>query len=195
MNIGGVANITVVAPGGEPLAWDTGPGNALIDDLMFSRTGASLDKDGAAALGGKVDDAALAALMAHPFFAVKPPKSLDRNAFSRSAVGNLTTGDAAATLAAFTAQSIADSLKFAPSKPAVLVVCGGGAHNPVIMRELARRSNIPVNGAATFGWSIDAMEAQAFGYLAVRALDGSPITFPSTTGAPRPLTGGVIHLP
>ena len=103
INLGGVANVTFVADGADPIAFDTGPANALIDDLMLERTGAPMDRDGAAAASGSVDAAALKCLLAHPYFAAPAPKSLDRNAFSRAAVAGLSTEDAAATLTAFTA--------------------------------------------------------------------------------------------
>ena len=195
LNVGGVANVTWVKPGVEPVACDTGPGNALIDDLMLARTGQPIDRDGATAAAGKVDAVALAALLDHPFFSAPPPKSLDRNAFSLDPVANLTTPDAAATLAAFTAESVARALALLPSRPTILVVCGGGARNPVIMRELATRSGASVGPAEARGWSSEFMEAQAFAYLAVRARRSLPITFPGTTGVSRPLTGGIIHQP
>ena len=191
-NIGGVSNITSLAPGRDPLAGDTGPGNALLDDLMLERTGQAMDRDGAAAARGHVNAAALAALLAHPFFARPLPKSLDRNAFSRAPVAALSTEDAAATLTAFTAETLAAAVRALPSPADVVVVCGGGARNPTLLRALAARASARVDVAEAFGWSADAMEAQAFAYLAVRALKGLPITFPTTTGAPRPLTGGVL---
>ena len=195
LNIGGVANVTYVTPGADPIACDTGPGNALIDDLMLARTGEAMDRDGKAAVRGVVDATALAALMAHPFFAEKPPKSLDRNAFSTAPIAGLSTEDAAATLAAFTAESIARLLAMLPMAPARIIVCGGGARNPVILRELAARCTAEVTTADQQGWSADAMEAQAFAYLAVRTLRDLPITFPTTTGAGAPLIGGVIRQP
>lgn len=195
LNIGGVANITMVGDGAAPVACDTGPGNALIDDLMLERTGVPLDRDGAAAASGRVDPAALAALMAHPFFQESPPKSLDRNAFSIDPVRDLETADAARTLAAFTAEAVATCLKMLPRAARRIIVCGGGARNPVILEELRQRALIDVATADDFGWSADAMEAQAFAYMAARTLKGLPITFPGTTGAPRPLGGGIIRRP
>jgi anhydro-N-acetylmuramic acid kinase len=195
VNIGGVANVTFVAPGGDPVACDCGPGNALIDDLMLSRTGAAMDRGGASALAGDVDEAALAALLDHPFFDAPPPKSLDRNAFSRAPVEHLSTLDAAATLVEFTAEGIARCLRQMPEATKLAIVCGGGARNPAILRALARRTNARVETADAVGWSADAMEAQAFGYLAVRSLRGLPITFRTTTGVARAMCGGVLELP
>ena len=195
LNIGGVANVTYVDDGFDPIACDTGPGNALLDDLMHARVGKPMDRGGRTAAKGRVDEAALELLLDHPYFEVNPPKSLDRNAFSRKIVDSLSLEDAAATLTAFTAASVAQLLPHLPKRPGELVVCGGGARNPTLMRELAKRLGCKVTSAEQHGWSVDAMEAQAFGYLAVRCVEGLPITFPGTTGAPRPLQGGHIVAP
>ena len=195
LNIGGVANLTYVDGENDPIACDTGPGNALLDDLMLENTGKPIDRDGATASQGAVDEAVLARLLAHPFFEIKPPKSLDRNAFSRADVDRLTLADAAATLTAFTAASVACLFPHLPKLPRGLIVCGGGAHNPVLMGELARRLGCPVTTDEAHGWSVDAMEAQAFAYLAVRCLQGLPITYPTTTGVPEPMPGGRIAKP
>lgn len=195
INIGGVANVTFVAEGTDPIACDTGPGNALLDDLMLARTGAALDSDGVTAAQGRVDAAALATLLDHPYFALPAPKSLDRNAFSRAPVDHLATEDAAATLVAFTAETIAMALAAMPAVPKLAIVSGGGGRNPTLMRELARRLPCPVAVADDLGWSADAMEAQAFAYLAVRQTKQLPITFPGTTGISVPLAGGRLSLP
>jgi anhydro-N-acetylmuramic acid kinase len=192
VNIGGVANLTYVAEGADPIACDAGPGNALLDDLMFFRTGAAMDRDGACALAGAVDEAALAALTSHPFFAQQPPKSLDRNAFSSEAVSGLSTPDAAATLVAFTASGVLAHLKFLPETPRMIVLCGGGARNPALVEALARRAPCPVRRAEDFGWDSQAIEAQAFAFLAVRSVKGLPLTFPTTTGAREAVSGGVM---
>ncbi len=195
VNIGGVANITFVAPGMDPIACDTGPGNALIDDLMLARTGAPIDRDGRTARAGKCDQQALATLLAHPFFDAPAPKSLDRNAFSLEPVARLSTLDAAATLVEFTAEAIARALRQMPEAARLLVVCGGGARNPTIMEALARRTNTQVETADALEWSVDAMEAQAFAYLAARSLRGLPLTYPTTTGVARAMCGGVLEMP
>ncbi len=195
VNIGGVANLSLVAPGRDPLACDTGPGNALLDDLVLARTGRPFDADGALASAGRIDPAALAALLAHPFFAWPAPKSLDRNAFSLASVANLSDADAAATLAAFTAAAIALAVEALPETPERVIVCGGGGHNPRIMRELMQRLTCKLQRADDLGWSVDAMEAQAFAYLAVRRVRDLPVTFPGTTGIARPLPGGRLSQP
>lgn len=192
LNIGGVANVTFVSEGAEPLACDTGPGNALIDDLMLARTGAPIDRHGHMAARGRVNEAALLRLLAHPYFDQPPPKSLDRNAFRLDAVKSLATEDAAATLTAFTAASVLRLFPHLPKPPQLLVVCGGGARNPILVRELVMRLPCKVTTASVVGWSADALEAQAFAYLATRAVRGLPITYPTTTGAPAPLAGGII---
>ncbi len=192
LNIGGVANVTYISDGAEPIACDTGPGNALIDDLMLERTGAPIDRHGRTAARGRVNEAALLRLLAHPFFDIPPPKSLDRNAFSLAAVSRLSTEDAAATLTAFTAASVLRLFPHLPTPPQMLIVCGGGARNPILVRELVMRLPCKVTTADVLGWSSDSLEAQAFGYLAVRALQGLPLTFPGTTGVPAPTPGGVL---
>jgi anhydro-N-acetylmuramic acid kinase len=191
LNLGGVANLTYLpARGADPLAWDTGPGNALLDDLMLSRTGATMDLGGRIAGAGTVDEGALHRLLTHAYFDLAPPKSLDRNAFSPAAVEALPLSDAAATLVAFTAESIARALQQLPARPKRLIAAGGGTKNPVLMAAISRRSDLAAEPADSLGWSADAMEAQAFAYLAVRSRAGLPLTFPTTTGVPHPMTGG-----
>ena len=195
LNIGGVANVTYVDDGRDPIACDTGPGNALIDDLMLARTGQPIDRHGHTAARGRVDEAILAGLLDDSFFEVPPPKSLDRNNFSSAAVADLSLEDAAATLTAFTAASVGKLLPHLPSPPRTLIVCGGGGRNPILVRELAQRLPCKVTTADVCGWSGDAMEAQAFAYLAARSALGLPLTFPTTTGVPYPMTGGIVAKP
>jgi anhydro-N-acetylmuramic acid kinase len=195
LNVGGVANITYI-DGEELIACDTGPGNALLDDFLRLQTGEPLDTDGRTAASGTVDEKIIERLLAHPFFALPPPKSLDRNAF-RGFVGDTLDGidvaNGAATLTALTAAAVARIVLHLPRAPASWIVAGGGARNPTLMRMLAERlAPASVESAHAAGWSIDSLEAQAFAYLAVRSLRNLPLTFPGTTGAPRPLTGGVL---
>lgn len=198
LNLGGVANVTFIDGNVELIAFDTGPGNALIDDFVRMRTGQPRDDDGRTAAAGKVDEDAVARVLKHPFFAKAPPKSLDRNAFRHWAMeeGRLTeksTEDALATLTAVTAASVAHATKVLPRAPAGWLVAGGGTRNPTLMRMLAQRlAPVSIETAGAVGWSADALEAQAFAYLAVRTLKGLPLTFPTTTGVPQPLTGGVL---
>lgn len=195
INIGGVANLTYLSGDADPLAFDAGPGNALIDDLMLRRKGLAMDEGGLVAAQGRVDLAALSDLLAHPYFAEPPPKSLDRNAFSAARVEALTLEDAAATLTAFTAQSLVNGLAHVPQPPKLAVLSGGGAHNLALRWELMQRLPCGLVAADMIGWSADAMEAQAFAYLAVRRLKNLPITFPTTTGVAQPLTGGQLIAP
>ncbi|MGH6798368.1 MAG: anhydro-N-acetylmuramic acid kinase, partial [Roseiarcus sp.] len=176
INIGGVANVSYIAPRSEPIACDAGPGNALIDDLMLLRAGVAMDHDGATAAKGKTDAKLLKELLVHPYFALPPPKSLDRNDFEAGLVAPLSTEDAARTLTAFTAAAIARALDHMPNAPRLAVICGGGARNPTLMGELTARLPCRVAAADAFGWSIDAMEAQAFAYMAVRRQKNLPIT-------------------
>jgi anhydro-N-acetylmuramic acid kinase len=192
LNIGGVANLTFVGEReSDLLAFDCGPGNALIDDWCLKKTGSPVDEDGRLAAKGRVDERVLAELMAHPFFALPAPKSLDRNAFSSAAVDRLSREDGAATLTAFTAEAVATGLRLLPAVPKTLIVAGGGAHNPTLMAMIASRTNVPVTSASAVGWSTDFLEAQAFAHLAVRSLEGLPLSFPGTTGVKKPTCGGV----
>ncbi len=197
LNLGGVANITFIDGETDPVACDTGPANALIDDFVKLRTGAAYDEGGRVAAAGKVDEAAVAALMEHPFFRQPPPKSLDRNSFrqwveQRAGLGAMSTPDGAATLTALTAASVAAVLPLLPARPKRVVAAGGGARNPTLVAMLAQRLGLPVDIADAVGWSGDALEAQAFGFLAVRSLRGLPLSFPGTTGVPAAQRGGVI---
>lgn len=197
LNIGGVANVTFV-DGGDPVACDTGPGNALIDDFMRARTGFPLDRDGDAAARGQVDEAYVAAVLRHPFFDRPCPKSLDRNDFALANIGlpELSVADGAATLSALTAASVARVAEWLPVPPRSWIVAGGGARNPTLMRMLSERlAPATVESADVVGWLSQSIEAQAFAYLAVRTLSGLPITFPLTTGVDRPTRGGIVVRP
>lgn len=193
LNVGGVANVTYVGANEELIAFDTGAGNALIDDWMLRKTGQKCDTDGATAAKGRIDHPILDKLMAHPFFTAPPPKSLDRNAFISAAWKNLSLEDGAATLTAFTAASVAAALPHLPSPPALWVVSGGGRLNKTLMEELEHRLGAKVVSIEAFGLNGDAIEAEAFGYLAVRSVKGLPISFPETTGVPHPMQGGRFH--
>jgi anhydro-N-acetylmuramic acid kinase len=196
VNIGGVSNVTWVAGGklGDQslLAFDTGPGNALIDDWMQLRSGRPLDSGGEFAAKGRVDDAALSLMLAHPYFAAPAPKSLDRNAFSLDPVASLSAEDGAATLAAFTAAAIARSRHLMPDEPKLWVVTGGGRKNKTLMSMLAAGVENAVVPAEVVGLDGDSLEAEAWAYLAVRSLKGLPISYPGTTGVREPTKGGVL---
>jgi anhydro-N-acetylmuramic acid kinase len=191
LNVGGVANVTWIGEGADALmAFDTGPGNAPVDDWALRHTGRPQDTDGALALAGRVDELALAELLAHPYFAAPPPKSLDRDAFDLSPVQGLSAADGAATLVEFAACAVDQAQACFPAPPRRWIVTGGGRRNPALMAALARVLGAPVVGAEELGWDGDALEAQAFAYLALRSLKGLPLSLPSTTGVPRPMPGG-----
>ncbi len=197
LNVGGVANVTYV-DGGDPIACDTGPGNALIDDFMRARTGAPLDRDGDQAAKGRVNEAFVARVLENAFFGLPCPKSLDRNAFAFANIGlpDFSVADGAATLSALTAASVARVLPHLPAAPRAWIVAGGGARNPTLLRMLAERLRpATVETADAIGWSSQAIEAQAFAYLAMRTLNGLPLTFPATTGVSEPLRGGIVARP
>ena len=197
LNVGGVANVTFV-DGGDPIACDTGPGNALIDDFMRARTGAPLDRDGDQAAKGRVDEKFIARVLQDVFFGLPCPKSLDRNAFAFANIGlpDFSVADGAATLSALTAESVKRVVGHLPAPPKSWIVAGGGARNPTLMRMLADRLKpATVETADAVGWSSQSIEAQAFAYLAVRTLNGLPITFPATTGVKQPMRGGILAAP
>jgi anhydro-N-acetylmuramic acid kinase len=204
LNLGGVGNLTYVDPSfdrpevpGALLAFDTGPANAPIDDLMRARRGLDCDRDGALAATGRVDEAALARFLDHPYFRRQPPKSLDRNDFAAAAaeVAELTDADAAATLTAMSAAAVQAGLAHCPKAPERLLVTGGGRRNPVLMAMLRERLACAVLTVEDVGLDGDMLEAQAFAYLAARVARGLPTSCPGTTGVPSPVSGGRLGQP
>ncbi len=191
VNIGGVANVTWIGQRGELIAFDTGPGNAMIDDWMRSRAATAFDLEGKVAAEGRVREDYLAEYLRHSHFSAPPPKSLDRNAFPIELVDELTLADGAATLTALTAASIARSREHMPTEPALWVVAGGGRKNRTLMSMIAGRVENAVVPAEAVGLDGDLLEAEAWAYLAVRSRLGLPVTFPGTTGVTRPMTAGV----
>ncbi len=202
LNIGGVANVTWIGAGeNDILAFDTGPGNALMDDWSKQRTGQLFDQDGALAAAGQPVQPLLDAWFGHSYFTRTPPKSLDRDQWDIAGLGrltqdlnNLSSEDGAATLLRFTAEAIVRSVAHMPAPPKAWYACGGGRHNTALMTYLGRRLAEEGYGALKsvddLGWDGDATEAECFAWLAVRSLQGLPISLPGTTGAPRPMTGG-----
>ena len=190
LNIGGVANVTWIGEAWEILAFDTGPGNALIDDWVCRHTGAAADFDGALARAGRVSPSHVERFCNRPFFARPPPKSLDRNDFCDVAPVELSLEDGAATLTEMTAAAVAAAMRHFPAPARRWLVAGGGRHNAVMMEALRRRLGGAVHPVEAVGWNGDALEAQAFAYLAVRSLEGLPLSLPSTTGVPEPTRGG-----
>lgn len=193
LNLGGVANVTFIGEAGELLAFDTGPANGLVDDWVGETTGARFDENGALAASGRVDETVLDGMLDHPFFDQPGPKSLDRADFTIQPARGLSAADGAATLTAFTAETVALALRRLPARPKRLLVVGGGRRNATMLRMIAERSGLTPEPGDSLGWNGDGVEAEGFAYMAVRTLKGLPISFPGTTGAPNPLPGGVVH--
>jgi anhydro-N-acetylmuramic acid kinase len=199
LNLGGVANVTWIGPpradgDDDLLAFDTGPGNAPLDDWVRHHTGQAFDDGGRLAASGRVDAVRLAALLDNDFFTRAPPKSLDRNHFMTAAIAGLSVADGAATLAAFTAAAVARAEAHLPAPPKRWLVAGGGRHNAALMTALRAALSAPVQTVDELGWDGDALEAQAFGFLAVRSLRGLPLSLPRTTGVKAATTGGWLTL-
>jgi len=194
INIGGIANVTYVPEGAAEsmIAFDAGPGNCLLDDWALRHTGEPLDRDARLAMAGTVNRAALQALIAHPFFAARPPKSLDRGAFSLAPLSGLSAEDGAATLTAFTIAAIATGARHFPAAPEIWIAAGGGARNTHMLEGLRRVIGQNVLPAGEAGFDADFIEAQAFAYLAARRLKNLPSTFPGTTGVKEPTVCGVV---
>jgi anhydro-N-acetylmuramic acid kinase len=190
LNIGGVANVTWIGEGAEIFAFDTGPGNALIDDWVRRHTGAAADLGGALARTGAVSAAHVENFLANPFFGRPPPKSLDRDHFREAVPTGLSLEDGAATLTEMTVAAVAAGTRHFPAPVEQWLVTGGGRHNPAVMEALSCRLGVAVGPVEGVGWHGDALEAQAFAYLAVRSVLGLPLSLPSTTGVPHPTCGG-----
>ncbi len=193
LNLGGVANVTYL-DGDTVIAFDTGPASALLDDFVRRRTGKPFDEDGKLAAAGKPDAEILATLLNNPFFARPAPKSLDRQEFHERAsiIDILSDANGAATLAAFTVEATARALEQVPKAPLRWLVTGGGRLNRTFMHLFQDRLGVPVEPVESVGWNGDFLEAECFGYLAVRATLGLPLSLPGTTGVPQPQTGGEV---
>lgn len=192
LNLGGVANVTYLN-GDDILAFDTGPASALLDDWILDKTGNAFDQNGEIARSGTIDEDVLGKLLTHSYFNLQPPKSLDRDDFSKEMIAHLSVSDGAATLSAFTTQAIAKSMDFMPEKPVRWLVTGGGRHNSYFMDQIRSAVNADVSPVETVGWRGDELEAEAFAFLAVRSLRALPLSLPSTTGVKEPTCGGVRH--
>ncbi|MEQ8825909.1 MAG: anhydro-N-acetylmuramic acid kinase [Filomicrobium sp.] len=197
LNIGGVSNITWIGGNGALIAFDAGPGGALLDDWVQRQSGGAqaFDADGQISAAGRVHDDVVKAFALDPYLGLPAPKSLDRNAFSLDRVSGLTLEDGAATLCAMTAEGIALGLRHVPHPPSRIVACGGGRKNSTLLRMIADRTGVEVVTADDVGFDGDSVEAEAWAYMAVRSRLGLPITFPGTTGAKTELSGGVLALP
>lgn len=204
LNLGGIGNVTWVNPeAAEPidhgalLAFDTGPGSALIDDFVKARLGLNYDKDGALAARGVADTAVVERFLEHPYFSTMPPKSLDRNSFDSllDRVATMPDADAAATLTAATVASVVSSAAQLPTTPSRWLICGGGRLNKTIMAGLRAGLGVKVDMIEAVGLDGGLLEAEAFAYLAVRRLRGLPASAPETTGCRHPVSGGRISDP
>lgn len=192
LNLGGVGNITWWDGDDALVAFDTGPANAPINDFMKKRGLGEMDRDGVLAAKGKVDEDRLAELLKHPYLIAPYPKSLDRFDFTETMADGLSEENGAATLTAFTTSAVGKALDILPRRPKRLAVSGGGRRNPTMMHMLVERAKVELVPVETLGWRGDAVEAECFAFLAVRALRSLPISFPSTTGVPEPMTGGKL---
>ena len=195
LNIGGVANVTWIGEGEQVLAFDTGPGNALIDDWVRRHTGGGADIDGTLARSGRASTVHVRRFLASPYFDRPPPKSLDRNDFQEIVPQDLSLEDGAATLTEMTAAAVSAAARHFPAPALEWLVTGGGRHNPALVESLRRLLKVVVRPVEAVGWNGDALEAQAFAYLAVRSLEGLPLSVPSTTGVPQPTCGGRLFSP
>lgn len=193
LNLGGVGNVTYI-DGEEVLAFDTGPANALMDDWILTHTGQPFDEGGRIAASGQVNEAVLAKLLDNPYFDQTPPKSLDRDEFPvAEAISGLGLEEGAATLLYFTSESIRRALTHLPGKPARWLLTGGGRKNPALVEAIKAVAGVPVEPAEAVGWRGDDLEAEAFAFLAVRSVRGLPLSLPTTTGVPEPVTGGRFY--
>ena len=193
LNLGGVGNVTYIE-GETVLAFDTGPANALLDDWIFRHTGQSFDEGGRIAASGQVNEAVLAKLLDNPYFDQTPPKSLDRDEFPvAEAISGLGLEEGAATLLHFTSEGIRRAAPHLPGKPARWLLTGGGRKNPALVEAIEAVVQVPVEPVEAVGWRGDDLEAEAFAFLAVRSVRGLPLSLPTTTGVPEPMTGGRFY--
>jgi len=194
VNIGGISNVTYVPEKGDPVAFDSGPGNALIDQWVAQQGGVPFDADGMIASEGGIVETVVARYLDKPFFARPGPKSLDRADFTLAEAEGMDLADGARTLASVSAEAILKAADHMPEPPKLWIACGGGRKNPHIMADLKDGATVAeVIAAEDAGLDGDAMEAEAWAYLAVRSRAGLPLTWPTTTACSRPVSGGVVH--
>ena len=196
LNIGGVGNVTLVTKDDHIVASDTGPGNGPLDNWMAQKGMGAFDPDGKYAAAGTPHFPLVRKWLEREFFQRSVPRSADRYDFDViKDMTDLTVENGAATLAAFTTLAAVYTLNDMREKPQSVIVCGGGRHNQAMMWMLREHIDATVKTAEEVGWNADAIEAQAFAYLAVRAKWKLPISFPTTTGVSKPMTGGVLAMP
>ena len=194
LNVGGVSNITFVGNNDELIALDCGPGNAPIDDFVRYHNKGLMDKDGNFAKLGNVNYDLVDEFMKNDFFNLPYPKSLDRNSFNFDNIYKLSLEDGCATMVKIIAMGISEALKLLPKKPSRILTAGGGRKNHTIVNEINLETKIPCKNIDDYNLRGDAIEAEAFAFLAVRSLNDLPLSFPSTTGVKYPVTGGGISL-
>lgn len=197
VNIGGISNITYIDGDRDPIAFDCGPGNALIDQWLQREAGIPYDQNGRIASEGGIIEDLSARYLSSEFFARTTPKSLDRFDFAVPASEDGELSDVTRTLCHVTAAAIARSRDHLPVSPKLWIVAGGGRRHPFIMSDLrdAVGDEADVVLAEDCGFDGDAMEAEAWAYLAVRSLKGLPLTFPTTTGCRKAVSGGLLSNP
>ena len=197
VDMGGVAHLTYLGEHGEIIAFDSGPANALIDDWMYQKTGKDFDENGETAKKGRVDVDLLKKWLGHDYFKRDHKKSLGRNDFKfvMDDLQNHSLEDGAATLTAFTVDSVLKSLDIFPQPPTRWLIAGGGRRNEFMMYAMMCKFDVSVEPFEAAGINGDAVEAESFAYLAVRRFLGEPISFPTTTGVPSPMTGGTMYEP
>lgn len=200
INLGGVGNVTWIDFSDDEenpaiLAFDTGPANAILDDWAEVHTGIPCDKDGALAARGIAHTEVISQLMNSPYFDEVPPKSLDRDDFNVQSARGLSAEDGAATLTDFVVESVVAAQSHFPKPVEAWYVCGGGCHNKTLMRRLRAHTSVMIDPVEVLGWRGDALEAEAFAFLAVRRLLNLPASLPSITGVDEPCIGGVISEP
>ncbi len=196
LNIGGVANVTWISVSDDIpqiIAFDTGPGNAMLDDWAKIHTGNQCDIGGELAARGCAHEEVVVGLMSSPYFDEQPPKTLDRDDFNIQAIRGLNAEDGAATLTEFMVESVVAAQSHFKKPPEAWYICGGGRLNPTIMRRLRRRLPVLVDPVEVLGWRGDALEAEAFAFLAVRSVKELPLSLPETTGCSEPTCGGRLH--
>lgn len=196
VDIGGLSSITFIGQNGELTAFDAGPGNAALNDWVNKHGGMHMDYNGRLGISGHINEDVLASMMKHKFLSRIPPKAADINTFKDKLehLEGLSLEDGAATATAFVVQAILKAIDdFVPLPPKKIIICGGGAKNPTILRFLRQRSRqTEICTAEECGFDSMGIEAQAFAYLAVRRLQQMPTSYPFTTGAVCEVIGGEI---
>ena len=196
LNVGGVSNITYW-DGYNLIGFDTGPGNALMDDYMLAFLNKNFDEDGSIASSGHPIKDEIKKFLENNFFKQPPPKSLDRGAFLESykklIQKKYSFKDIMATLAEFTVESVASGIELLPKKVCNILITGGGCKNIYLMKRLKERLKINFIYETQLGLNFDYIEAELIAYLSARSMYKLPFTFPSTTGVSKPLSGGKLY--